>query len=702
MAELRGMLRILGLLRAIPESHAADVAAVLVSVLACLLATVPGGEALQAGSAASEEASDLVPSVLNTLQACCACDPGLPCTLEWRGWLPPLAAALAGRACTDQVVALAAACVRADMTSGQGDGIHCLLASGAVQATSLPLQLGALEACCDLLADLSLPGSDAYLLPRPAIGPPRERRTEALCQVSTDLVVHIIELLPWQHAVGDKPTTNPDEHLTLCRLAGAAARLAAGSLPGGRRLVPDESAAPLLEALPGLAARQLARAAASAAGEDGDALEAGCRCLAPLTTGLVASSGLARAGTTDAHFACVLGMALLPLRRGSAAAAAAELRRDWAARPRHPPARALFPGACGAREGALRTLCDLLAGARREHLRAALGLATRCIARPTDGAPLDHLVAAELALAAVEAPAGRAATAQLARDVEPLARAACARLLPGGVVGVQASEAPLGQSAPGAWVARCASALLAPEPDAKLAGTGHAARGSAPEADVVERCTLLRLLESLVARPRLLHFEPRLLSLVLEAVIGPCACPAPPSLGAPLGAQAALLAAVIRHRQQELGQLLPLLVATCRALLTRCATLWVIAGDGASRGAAHAAAAVMEQLAGIESIGAYLPQLLVDFIILVAADPSRAAWATLQVEPRALPCPLRSSGTGLALRDGAFALYGACSPKELQFLYLLLGRPPHAAEWREALTQLRTDYESMYKYSGKV
>ncbi|RMZ52727.1 hypothetical protein APUTEX25_000846, partial [Auxenochlorella protothecoides] len=263
------------------------------------------------------------------------------------------------------------------------------------------------------------------------------------------------------------------------------------------------------------------------------------------------------------------------------------------------------------------------------------------------------------------------------------------------LLGVEHGAAPLGQSAPGAWVARCASALLAPEPDAKLAGTGHAARGSAPEAVVVERCTLLRLLESLVARPRLLHFEPRLLSLVLEAVIGPCACPAPPSLGAPLGAQAALLAA-------ELGQLLPLLVATCRALLTRCATLWVIAGDGASRGAAHAAAAVMEQLAGIESIGAYLPQLLVDFIILVAADPSRAAWATLQVEPRALPCPLRSSGTGLALRDGAFALYGACSPKELQFLYLLLGRPPHAAEWREALTQLRTDYESMYKYSGKI
>lgn len=55
-----------------------------------------------------------------------------------------------------------------------------------------------------------------------------------------------------------------------------------------------------------------------------------------------------------------------------------------------------------------------------------------------------------------------------------------------------------------------------------------------------------------------------------------------------------------------------------------------------------------------------------DFIILVAADPSRAAWATLQVEPRALPCPLRSSGTGLALRDGAFALYGACSPKEVR------------------------------------
>lgn len=75
MAELRGMLRILGLLRAIPESHAADVAAVLVSVLACLLATVPGGEALQAGSAASEVCDP-------QSWGCSALAPQTPCQLK--------------------------------------------------------------------------------------------------------------------------------------------------------------------------------------------------------------------------------------------------------------------------------------------------------------------------------------------------------------------------------------------------------------------------------------------------------------------------------------------------------------------------------------------------------------------------------------------------------------------------------------------
>lgn len=83
-----------------------------------------------------------------------------------------------------------------------------------------------------------------------------------------------------------------------------------------------------------------------------------------------------------------------------------------------------------------------------------------------------------------------------------------------------------------------------------------------------------------------------------------------------------------------------------------------------------------------------------------------ADWDTLAASVlRGRSALQRSVPTGLlpkGLHDGFPPLLPSLPTSQLQFLYLLLGRPPHAAEWREALTQLRTDYESMYKYSGKV
>lgn len=141
-----------------------------------------------------------------------------------------------------------------------------------------------------------------------------------------------------------------------------------------------------------------------------------------------------------------------------------------------------------------------------------------------------------------------------------------------------------------------------------------------------------------------------------------------------------------------------------------------------------------------------LSQLLADFIALVESEPAYDSWILMGLtEADGLPAePVRSTAAGMAMREGAFAIYGACTPDEvrgawrgehdneknpvggqllawhygsrcipshthpvlrsqLQFVFYLLGsRQGNILERREALAQLRRDFQQQHQYSGKI
>lgn len=108
--------------------------------------------------------------------------------------------------------------------------------------------------------------------------------------------------------------------------------------------------------------------------------------------------------------------------------------------------------------------------------------------------------------------------------------------------------------------------------------------------------------------------------------------------------------------------------------------------------------------------------MLADYIILVAAPLGDKASAMLRVlgqgrshtraDHISLAGGVLSAATDAALRQGAYALYGACSAAEIQYVYALLGASGSgkaaAASWRTALAGLKADHDKHYKYSGKV
>lgn len=67
----------------------------------------------------------------------------------------------------------------------------------------------------------------------------------------------------------------------------------------------------------------------------------------------------------------------------------------------------------------------------------------------------------------------------------------------------------------------------------------------------------------------------------------------------------------------------------------------------------------------------------------------------------ALPSTV-TKGQDKLLEPGACALYGACSPNDLEYLFTKLGGTESTSLWRLALSEIKGIYESQYKYIGKV
>lgn len=103
-------------------------------------------------------------------------------------------------------------------------------------------------------------------------------------------------------------------------------------------------------------------------------------------------------------------------------------------------------------------------------------------------------------------------------------------------------------------------------------------------------------------------------------------------------------------------------------------------------------------------LGKYCVHLLADYITLAAAPPLTPAPVSEgsfngSSNNDVLKCMEPLSGLpAAALRQGALALYGACSPAEVQHIHAVLA----GGMQRAALADLRRDYESDYRYTGKV
>ena len=74
--------------------------------------------------------------------------------------------------------------------------------------------------------------------------------------------------------------------------------------------------------------------------------------------------------------------------------------------------------------------------------------------------------------------------------------------------------------------------------------------------------------------------------------------------------------------------------------------------------------------------------------------------ATEEEGPRAgLFCSMAVSA---ALRQGAYAVYGACGTGGVQYVYASLGSRGSGGVWRAGLATLKADHDKNFKYTGKV
>ncbi len=63
---------------------------------------------------------------------------------------------------------------------------------------------------------------------------------------------------------------------------------------------------------------------------------------------------------------------------------------------------------------------------------------------------------------------------------------------------------------------------------------------------------------------------------------------------------------------------------------------------------------------------------------------------------------LCSPKVAAALRQGAYAVYGACGTAGIQYVYASFGSRGSGGLWRAGLAALKADHDKSFKYSGKV
>jgi hypothetical protein len=115
----------------------------------------------------------------------------------------------------------------------------------------------------------------------------------------------------------------------------------------------------------------------------------------------------------------------------------------------------------------------------------------------------------------------------------------------------------------------------------------------------------------------------------------------------------------------------------------------------------------------------YCPHILADYLILAAcpvtptalnllgssATPTAAAATAANDEDGASSTRAKllcSAKVAAALRQGAYAVYGACGTAGVQYVYASFGSRGSGGLWRAGLAALKADHDKSFKYTGKV
>ncbi|CAL8463562.1 g3096 [Coccomyxa elongata] len=229
---------------------------------------------------------------------------------------------------------------------------------------------------------------------------------------------------------------------------------------------------------------------------------------------------------------------------------------------------------------------------------------------------------------------------------------------------------------------------------------------AAPAPAAASQCTALRCLESLMARASAIELPGHIVSQTLQApaLLFPAPAIAHSKAHRSAGIFAGcchLLVATVRHRTTQVRRCMALAAATARALLMTLLT-WRSAGSAdLARQCAEELSSVYEAIAERKDLlGMYCHHLLADYITLAAA-PAKSHSAAEDDWTDARPSSGLWPAAAAALRPGACALYGACSPAQVQHVFAILHRTGGGTH-RTAVTELRQDYERNLKFSGKV
>ena len=183
-------------------------------------------------------------------------------------------------------------------------------------------------------------------------------------------------------------------------------------------------------------------------------------------------------------------------------------------------------------------------------------------------------------------------------------------------------------------------------------------------------------------------------------------------LAAIVGESATLLRLTVKNHFNSIHRCIPVAFNTIRSLMQALASIESAQTEGLASNimvAAQSISRLFEELALLrQELGRYYPHILADYIELAAMASLDPLQVAAEEEVRAISArgatqaSLSFGPVSLAeLRSGVLALLDACPAAERQMLHIGLPGGAHGAR-RATLQRLRVDYETSYRYKGKV